>query len=107
MRTLNRNPEWHCQPLRLNDEERQHPESVLDDFFSCFHLQDMREILWDWLVAALSGESGVYNSGFARSNLIFVYEKLELLVEAAHLMHKRRKKRMKKERRRFRSGRAA
>jgi len=107
MRTVNRNSDWHNQPLRLNDEERQHPDGVLEEFFSCFHLQDMREILWDWLVAALSSESGMYGTGFARSNLIFVYEKLELLIEAAHLIHKRRKNRKEKEKSRLSSGQAA
>jgi hypothetical protein len=96
MHSFNTHPQWTNRPLRLSDEERQNLYGVLDDFFSCFHLQDVREVLWDWLVAALSSESGAYNSGYARSNLIFVYEKLELLIEAAHGLHRRRKKSMKR-----------
>lgn len=95
MRTVNTHPQLDNQPLRLTEEERQDPYIVLEDFFSNFHLQDMREVLWDWLVAAMSSESCQYNTGFARSNLVFVYEKIELLVEAAYGIHKRRKKKQK------------
>jgi hypothetical protein len=102
MRTLNR-PDWDNQPIRLSDEEKKDLYSVLEDFFSCFHLQDARETMYDWLVAALSSDCGTYNTGFARSNLIFVYEKLELLIEAAHgLLRKRRKSVKRKQRHRER-----
>jgi hypothetical protein len=74
-------------PEEMNDHY-----SVLEDFFSCFHLQDIREMLWEWLVAALSSDSGAYSSGYARSNLIYVYEKLLTLIEATYEIKKRRKK---------------
>ncbi len=96
MHSVNTQHQWTNRPLRLSEEERQNLYGVLADFFSCFHLQDVRELMWDWLVAALSSESGAYTSGHARSNLIFVYEKLELLIEAAHGLHHRRKKSMKR-----------
>lgn len=95
MRTVNRHPEWENQPLRLNEEERQNLYGVLEHFFRDFDLQDIREILWDWLVAAMSTESGSYDSGYSRSNLIFVYERLESLIEAAHGITRRRKKKRK------------
>jgi hypothetical protein len=83
------------QLLRLTEEERQNPYLVLEEFYSSFHLVDIRAILWDWLVAALSSESGAYLNGYARSNLIFVYEKLEMLIEAANEINKRRKRKLK------------
>ena len=95
MRTANTHPQLDNQPLRLTEEERRDPYIVLEDFFSNFHLQDIREMLWDWLVAAMSSESTQYSTGYARSNLVFVYEKLELLIEAAHGIHKRRRKKQK------------
>lgn len=101
MRTVNTHPHLDNQPLRLTEEERQDPYIVLDDFFSNFHLQDIREILWDWLVAAMSAESSAYNTGYARSNLVFVYEKLELFIEAANVINKRRKKREKRNSRKW------
>lgn len=69
---------------------------VLDDFFRCFHVEDVREMLWEWLVAALSTDSGSYSTGYDRSNLIFVYERMEMLIEAAYGLHRRRKKSMKR-----------
>jgi hypothetical protein len=51
-------------------EEMNDHYSVLEDFLSCFHLQDIQEMLWEWLVAALSSDSGAYGSGRDRSNLI-------------------------------------
>jgi hypothetical protein len=101
MRTVNTHPQLDNQPLRLTEEERQDPYSVLDDFYSCFHLQDIREVLWDWLVAAMSAESSAYNTGYARSNLVFVYEKLELFIEAVQVINKRRKKRQKRNSRKW------
>lgn len=95
MRTFNKLPHWQDQLLRLTEADKQNPCFVLDDFFSFFHLQDMREILWDWLTTALSTDSGRYSTAFERSNLLFAYEKLELLVEAAYLMYKRRKQKEK------------
>lgn len=89
------------QPIRLSEEEKQNPHKVLEDFFSCFQLQDLREMQWDWLAAALSTESGQYSTGFARSNLVFVYEKLELMIEAAHLIHKRHTKRQRRKERKM------
>jgi hypothetical protein len=97
MRTMNL--PLHClnQPMRLSENEKQHPHEVVEDFFSCFHLEDIREIMWDWLVAAMSCDSGQFSSGYDRSNLIFVYEKLELFIEAAHVINKRRRQRQKRE----------
>ena len=99
MRNSNNHPDWENRPMRLNEEEKSNPYSVVEDFFSCFHLQDVRAILWDWLVAALSSESGAYNTGYARSNLFFVYEKFELLIEAVHGLHRKRRKRLKRKQR--------
>jgi hypothetical protein len=58
-------------------------------------------MLWDWLVAAMSAESSAYNTGYSRSNLVFVYEKLELLIEATYGIYKRRKKNQKRKSRKW------
>lgn len=83
-------------PVCLAEQEGQNPHMVLADFFSCFHLQDIHEMLWDWLIAALSSESGAYSSGHARSNLIFVYEKVMLLMQAADVINRRSKKKQRR-----------
>jgi hypothetical protein len=74
-----------------NSSQIQDPYVVLEDFFSCFDLYYIRKVLWDWLVVALSSESGTFNSGYSRSNLIYFYERVELLIEAANEIHKRNK----------------
>lgn len=84
-------------PVGLTEQERQNPHIVLADFFSSFHLQDIHEMLWDWLVAALSSESGAYSSGHARSNLIYVYEKVMLLMQAANSINRRNKKKQRRD----------
>jgi len=96
MRTVNTHPRWENQPLRLTEEEWKNPNTVIEEFYSWFQLQDMREILWQWLVAALSCEHSAYNTGYARSNLIFIYEKLESFIEATYEINRRRAKRHRK-----------
>ena len=76
-----------AQLLRLSEEEQKAPQDVLKVFFDCYHLKDLHEVLWDWLLAALSTDSGIYDRGRERSNLIFLYQKLETLVEAAYLLN--------------------
>jgi hypothetical protein len=76
----------HAEVLRLSKEEQRQPLDVLTCFFDCYHLKDFRELLWDWLLAALGTDSGIYDKGRERSNLIFLYQKLEALVEAAYLL---------------------
>jgi len=88
------------QLLRLSEDERRQPLHVLNEFFDCYHLNDLREVLWDWLLAALGTDNGTYDRGKDRSNLIFLYQQIELLFEASYLIHteqsaqkiKRRKK---------------
>jgi hypothetical protein len=91
MRTVNSHPSLKDQPLRLTEKEMQNPYGALEDFFSCFQLQYTREMLWNWLVVAMSSEADIYSSGESRSNLVYFYEKLELLIEAAYEINKRRK----------------
>lgn len=87
MQACNKQKQIHNQLLRLTREQQQEPGAVLTYFFECYHLKDLRELLWDWLLTALSSDNVTYAKGRERSNLIFLYEKLESLVEAAYLMH--------------------
>ena len=87
MQACNKQKQIHNQLLRLTKEQQQEPGAVLTYFFECYHLKDLRELLWDWLLTALSSDNTTYAKGRERSNLIFLYEKLESLVEAAYLMH--------------------
>src|SRR5690349_14864876 len=88
MKTHNFNPQWHSQPLRLTPTQTTNPESVFDDFFECYHLKDVRQIMWQWLTEVLSSPRDSANDPHERNNHIFFYEKLESLVEAAWVMRR-------------------
>lgn len=89
MRSLNKHPEWHNQPLRLSEEERENPRITIEQFFECYHLQEVREILWNWMVEIVSSSRSIAQEGRQRNDHIYFYEKLETLVEAAFLMNQR------------------
>lgn len=78
-------------PYRLSGEEVNDPYLVLDQLFDFAHLPQVRGFLWDWLRLTVTGG---YNrkAGFrSRSSVLIMYEFMEKLVEAAHILHVRRK----------------
>ncbi|MBO9199528.1 MULTISPECIES: hypothetical protein [Niastella] len=82
----NKHPLWHNQPLRLSEEHLNNPPLVFDDFFQCYHLNETREILWQWLTAIISSPGSISNEPLERSNHIYFYEKIEELIEAAFVL---------------------
>jgi hypothetical protein len=88
MRTCNFHPQWYNQPLRLNEEERNDPLLVINDFFECYHLNDVRDLFWKWLVEVLSSSGSISSEALERGNHIFFYEKIEALIEACYLLRK-------------------
>jgi hypothetical protein len=89
MRSVNKHPEWHHQPLRLSEEEREDPRLVIEQFFECYHLQEVREILWNWMVEIVSSSRSIAQEGRQRNDHIYFYEKIETLVEAAFMINQR------------------
>ena len=83
-------------PLRLNEEEKKDFFAVVDDFFSCFHLHEVEEMLWDWLMVAITSDNDTYDSGTERSNLIFFWQKLEGIVQATHVIQQKKTQKKKK-----------
>jgi hypothetical protein len=77
---------------RLNKEEKQNPLPVLQDFCDSYHLHEVKQILWDWLVTALGKSHSIYDEGKERSNLFFFYEKVETLIEAVYILHEKQGK---------------
>jgi hypothetical protein len=86
MRSCNNHPQWHNQPLRLTDEERKDPSLVFTDFFECFHLNDVRQQLWNWLIEVVSSPNSISSEPLERSNHFYLYEKLEALMEACFVI---------------------
>lgn len=64
------------------------PLMVLKEFFECYHLNDLRDINWKWLVEILSSSGIISSEALERNNHIFFYEKLEALLEACYLIVK-------------------
>ncbi|OQP57605.1 hypothetical protein [Niastella populi] len=87
-KTANLHPEWYNTPLRLNEQEKSDPLSVLYEFFQSYHLNDIRQILWGWTVTVVSSSPNcVSNDPRERNNHLFFYEKIEQLIEACWMIH--------------------
>jgi hypothetical protein len=99
MKTYNNHPQWYNQPLRLTVDEKRDPLPVLDDFFECYHLNEVRQTLWEWLSEVLSSPRSISNDYHDRNNHIFFYEKIERAIEAILIIkrniHKHRRWREK------------
>lgn len=67
---------------RLMQAEDSDPHQVFAEFCSSFHLQEVRQTLWDWLTTAVGKSPSLYDEGKERSNLFFFYEQLNSLTEA-------------------------
>jgi hypothetical protein len=91
----NNHPQWHNQPIRLTKEQKREPLLVLDDFFECYHLNDVRQLLWDWLTEVISSQRSIASDPLDRNNHMYFYEKIEEIIEVAFVL----KKRMHKDRR--------
>lgn len=97
MRTCNHHPQWYNQPLRLNEEERQNPMLVIVEFFECYHLNDARDVLWNWTVEIVSSSGSISSEALERSNHIYFYEKIEALIEACYILKNKMLEQEKKE----------
>jgi len=84
----NNHPQWYNEPLRLTRNQKDNPTVVFEDFFGCYHLHEVREILWEWLVEVISSQNSISNDGSARNNHIYFYEKLEQILEACFMLQK-------------------
>lgn len=82
----NQRTEWYNRPYHLTPEELKNPYLVIEEFFNCYHLDDLRHLLWDWLHAAMSAENSTYDDHTDRSDLLFFYRKIEMLAEAVFVL---------------------
>ncbi|MDF2190545.1 hypothetical protein [Paraflavitalea sp. CAU 1676] len=75
--------------LRLTKKEVENPQTVFVDFISHFHLHEIRDDLWKWLCAAITSDNVWVPDGYSRSNLVFLYENLEKLIEAVYVVYEK------------------
>lgn len=74
-------PEWHKQPLRLSIAEMEEPYNVLDYFFECYSLPDIRICLKELLDDSLRAENVEAGSH------VSTHDDIQKLVEAAWIIH--------------------
>lgn len=86
MNTVKEHIKQSNQLIWLSDEQKLIPMRVLEDFFSTYHLKDVRELFKPWLRAGLTCDNGLYDEAKERNDLLFFHEKLEELVEACYLL---------------------
>jgi hypothetical protein len=75
-------------PCKLTDDERLHPWLVIHNFFDYSDLPAIRENLWELFKVLVTG--GYVKSSFSyrnRKDIVYFYEHLEKLIEAAHLLY--------------------
>lgn len=75
---------------KLSKEEIEDPFLVLHEFFQFVHLPEIRQELWQWLKLTVC-EGFHEQSCIDKSNLIYVYERVDKLMEAIHIINQRKK----------------
>lgn len=99
-KTHNKHPQWYNQPLRLTKEQKTNPVLIFDEFFQCYHLNETRQLLWEWLTEVVTSSRSISGDSHERENHMFFYEKMEELIEAAFIIKKRANKQQRKKERR-------
>ena len=83
-------PSRELEPRKLTEEEVKDPYMVIDELFDFAYLPRIRDIYWDWLKATVTKTYDTLSKK-EREDMVILYEKLEKLVEAVHVLHKGRK----------------
>ncbi len=80
------------QPYHLEPEEIKNPHLVIHRFFDYANIHQQRRHLWDWLRTTVSGSyCSPQLARDQRSDMLYFYEHLQRLIEAAHLIHLQQK----------------
>ena len=80
---------------RLNKDEEPIPLEVVSDFCDTYHLDEAKDVLWEWVTNALSKSPSIYDTGRERSNLLFFYEKMKALLKAVYTIDEQQKEKEK------------
>ena len=76
---------------KLSEEEINDPYLVIKDFFQFGHLPEIREMLWDSFKATITGNYPKRLDRRERNDIVYLYEYIERLVEASHLINENQK----------------
>jgi hypothetical protein len=89
MNAMDHHEVWALKPRKLSLEEYETPEKVIDQFFNIAQLPQARWHLWEMMKTLVTGDFATMRSS-DRSSLLFFYEQIEKLVEAAHVIYQKR-----------------
>lgn len=84
----------HNYPIvHLNEEEITNPFLVIRELFSNGHLPEIKEMLWSFFKANITGSfpDGEAHLRKDRVEMVMLYELLVKLVEAVHLLNEKSK----------------
>jgi len=74
---------------KLSEEEINDPFLAIHAFFDYSHIERIKENMWEWLKITVSGTFSTHlmNRG-ERYDMVYLYEHLEKLVEAVHVLYR-------------------
>jgi HEPN domain-containing protein len=78
-------------PQNLTQVEIDNPHQVIYELFDFAHLPRIRELLWEFFKTAVTGNYSHDLHRRERELLVTMYEKIEKLVEAAHIINEKQK----------------
>ena len=78
-------------PQNLTPAEIDNPHQVIYELFDFAHLPRIRELLWEFFKTAVTGNYSHDLHRRERELLVTMYEKIEKLVEAAHIINEKQK----------------
>lgn len=90
-------PEWEKQARLLTKEEMENPNLVLEELFDFAHLPEIRNLLWEWLKTTVTGDFNESLDPREKSAILFLYEKMQKLIEASYLILQKQQQATKQE----------
>lgn len=76
----------------LTQEEINNPHLVVAELFDFAHLPELKKMLWEWLKATVSGSYTKTFNSRERSSILILYEYMQKMIEANHLLYTEQKK---------------
>ncbi len=76
----------HGQLLYLNAEEQSNTHLVIENFFDCYDLQEVHDILWSWMSEAITSHRSIADEPHKRKDILSFFENISALVEASFLI---------------------
>src|SRR5258708_6990459 len=76
---------------KLSKEEINDPYLVIHDLFDFGHFPDIRQMLWDFFKATITGSYSKKLGKEERFEIVVLYEYIEKLIEAVHIINEKKK----------------